>query len=221
MMSSERARRLRAWHREVDRELRQGLPRRMLYLGLDLLIPEQVFIPSTDAFHPLVLEEVRPADRVLDMGTGCGVDAILAAQRSPRVIGVDINPRAIAAAQANARRNGVAERTRFLLSDVFSAVPEVFDLIVFHPPFRWFRAHDVLEQSTTDEGYRALCRFMREVRVHLAPHGRILLRFGSSGDIDYLNRLIDASGLRKAVLAADEVRSEDFSVTYYVFRLTP
>jgi release factor glutamine methyltransferase len=220
MMTADRARRLRQWHRDADRELRQGLPRRMLYLGLDLLIPEQVFTPSTDAFHPLVRDQVRQSDQVLDMGTGCGIDAILAAQRGATVLGVDINPRAVAAAQANAVRNRVTDHVRFHVSDVFDAVPEAFDLILFHPPFRWFRARDLLELSTTDENYGALTRFMNELRQHLRPNGRVLIRFASSGDIDYLRQLIDQTGLSSEVLACDEVAVDHLTFTYYVFRLT-
>jgi release factor glutamine methyltransferase len=222
MMSPERARRLRRWHVQSDKELREGLPRRMFYLGLELLIPKDVFAPGARGhFHPAVRDEVKPTDRVLDMGTGSGIVAILAAARSSDVVAVDINPKAVAAARANAVLNGVADRITFEVSDVFAAVEGDFDLIVFDPPFRWFKARDLLELSHTDENYQALTGFMREVSQRLRPGGRILLNFGSSGDIDYLYHLIEATGLKKEVLGTDEVIAEDMTVTYYVFRLTP
>jgi release factor glutamine methyltransferase len=221
MMSPERARRLRRWHLTSDRELRAGLPRRMFYLGLELLIPKDVFSPGGHGnFHPTVRDEVKPSDRVLDMGTGSGIVAILAAARSADVVAVDINPKAVEAARANAALNGVADRITFAVSDVFDAVEGDFDLIVFDPPFRWFKARDLLELSHTDENYRALTRFMREARQRLRPGGRILLNFGTSGDIDYLYHLIEEAGLNKDVLATDELATEDLTVTYYVFRLT-
>ena len=221
MMSADRARRLRRWHLEGHRELREGLPRRMLYLGLELVIPEDVFWPGTwGQFFPLVRAEVKPSDRVLDMGTGSGIIAILAAQRSSEVVAVDINPKAVDAARANAVANGVADRISFGVSDVFDSVEGAFDLIVFDPPFRWFKARDLLELSTADESYQALTRFMREVRDRLRPGGRILLNFGSSGDIDYLNHLIDEGGFKKATLYSSNLETKDLTVTYYVFRLT-
>jgi release factor glutamine methyltransferase len=221
MMPAERAERLRRWHIESDQELREGLPRRMLYLDLELLIPEQVFTPSTaGSFHALLRDEVQPGDRVLDMGTGSGISAILASRHSTNVLAVDINPKAVAAARANAIRNGVGERIKFKESDIFDAVPGRFDLITFNPPYRWFKAHDLLEMSTADEDYRALTKFMQEVGSHLRPRGRILLNFATSGDIDYLYRLIDEAHFKKQVLAIDEVVTEDLTVTYYVFRLT-
>ena len=222
LMSPERARRLRRWHLETDRELRNGLPRRMLYLGLDLRIPQGVFSPSGGgSFYPLIRAEARPSDRVLDMGTGCGIGAILAAAQSCEVVGVDVNPIAVEAAAANASRNGVADRITFRQSDVFDAVDGLFDLILFDPPYRWYKARDLLELSTADENYGALTRFFGQLRDHLAPGGRAMLQFATSGDIDYLYALIDAAGLQKEVLASEDLGREDLTVTYFVFRLTP
>ena len=220
-MPSERARRLRKWHDDAYREMHDSLPRRIFHLGLELRVPEDVFPPAGDgSFHRLIRDEVRPSDRVLDMGTGSGIGALLAASRSSDVVAVDINPKAVAAAAANAVRNGVADRIRFLESDVFAAVDGRFDVILFDPPFRWFKARDLLELGTADENYRALTTFMTNAVSYLRPGGRILLHFGTSGDIDYLYQLIDAAAFKKEVLATEELTRERLSVTYYVFRLT-
>ncbi|TMC30844.1 MAG: methyltransferase [Chloroflexi bacterium] len=222
MMSPQRVRRLRKWHDEAYREMQESLPLRIFHMGLELRVPEDVFPPAGDgSFHRLIRDEVRPSDRVLDMGTGSGIGALLAASQSSEVVAVDINPRAVEAAAANAVRNGVAERITFLESDVFAAVDGTFDLLLFDPPFRWFKARDLLELGTADENYRALTTFMTRARQYLRPGGRILLHFGTSGDIDYLYQLIDAAGLKKEVLATEQLTRDDLAVTYYVFRLTP
>ena len=80
---------------------------------------------------------MHAGDTVLDMGTGSGVNAILAAKRGARVVAVDINPHVLEAARDNARRNNVAGLVEVRYSDVFSAVEEQFDLIIFDPPYRW------------------------------------------------------------------------------------
>ena len=153
MMSAKRAQRLRRWHVEADRDLREGLPRRMLFLGLDIRIPLEVFAPSgSGRFHELVRDEVKPPDRVLDMGAGCGINALLAALTSSEVIAVDINPKAVEATAENAVRNGLADRIQVAVSDVFDGVDGRFDVIAFNPPFRWFKARDLFELSTADEG---------------------------------------------------------------------
>lgn len=220
-MSAGRQAWLRAWHEGAAAELRALGHHRTTYLGLDLVVPEHVFPPSpvSDLLGRCVRGEARASDRVLDMGTGCGSNAILAARTAQDVTGVDVNPHAVAAATANAARNGVAGRTRFVEGDLFAPVDGRFDLIVFDPPFRWFAPRDLLEVAITDDGYRTLTRFMTEVPDRLADGGRVLLFFGSSGDIDYLHELIDRSGLAVTALASRDLTKDDLDVTYHTFRL--
>ena len=222
MMSDEHAATLRRWHEAAALELHGHGTREVSYLGLTLVIPEQVFplTAMSDLLGRAVLGEVRDGDRVLDMGTGSGVNAILAASRSHDVVGVDINPHAVAAAIRNAERNHVSGRTRFLESDVFAQVDGTFDLIVFDPPFRWFRPRDLLEMGFADENYRTLTRFMAEVRDRLNPGGRLLLFFGTSGDMTYLRRLIDRSGLHAEIIESHDLVKDGITVTYSTFRLT-
>ena len=222
MMSDEYAATLRRWHEAASIELHGYSAHEVRYLGLELLIPEHVFPPTpmSDLLGRSVLDEVRDDDRVLDMGTGSGVNAILAASRSHDVVGVDINPHAVAAAIRNAERNHVADRTTFFASDVFERVDGTFDLIVFDPPFRWFRPRDLLEMSFSDENYRTLTRFMSEVRDRLNPGGRLLLFFGTSGDMNYLRHLIDRSGLAAGSIASRDLIKDGITVTYCTFRVT-
>jgi SAM-dependent methyltransferase len=77
----------------------------------------------------------RPSRNTLDLGTGCGYLAFLAARHSQRVAAVDRNPRAVAIARFNARLNGL-ENVDCLEGDFFEPVAgEKFDLIVSNPPF--------------------------------------------------------------------------------------
>lgn len=193
----------------------------MRYLGLELEIPEQVFPPSSpsDLLGPAVLVETRSDDRVLDMGTGSGNNALLAARTSTDVIGVDVNPHAVAAAVRNAERNGVGDRTTFVHGDLFEAVTGRFDLIIFDPPFRWFRPTNLLERAFTDENYRSLTRFMAKVGDHLTEARRVLLFFGTSGDLTYLHHLIDQAGLDREIVASQRLDNNDITVDYVTYRL--
>lgn len=77
----------------------------------------------------------RPVDSALDLGTGCGVQALLAARFSTRVVATDVNERALAIAAINARLNGVSN-VEFRLGDLFEPVgDERFDVIITNPPF--------------------------------------------------------------------------------------
>lgn len=76
----------------------------------------------------------RRRGRTLDLGTGCGVQALLATRHSDRVVAVDANPRALAFTTFNAALNGVELETG--LGDWYDPVAgEVFDLIVCNPPY--------------------------------------------------------------------------------------
>lgn len=214
--------RLKVWHEATYEELRKSGVRHVSYLGLDLVVPPGVFPPTpmSDLLGSVVLDQVRPSDRVLDMGTGSGVNAILAASCAHDVTGVDINPDAVAAAVDNAARNGVASRTRFLVSDLFDAVDRPVDLVIYDPPFRWFTPRDVTEMSIADEGYASLTRFMGEVPQRLNPGGRVLVFFGTSGDMAYVLALMDASPFVRTTVAERALTKEGLTVTYRTFLLT-
>lgn len=71
-----------------------------------------------------------------------------------------------------------------------------------------------------DENYRALTRFMTEASAYLNPGGRILLFFGTSGDIGYLERLIESNGFTRETVATRELAKDGSTVTYCTLRLT-
>jgi len=69
----------------------------------------------------LQLAEVTPDDVVYDLGSGDGRIPISAARDyGARGVGVDIDPERIAEANANARREGVADRVTFILGDALA-----------------------------------------------------------------------------------------------------
>ena len=77
----------------------------------------------------------RRVESVLDLGTGAGIQALLAARHATRVLGTDLNRRALNFALMNARLNGV-ENVDFREGRFFEPVaPDRFDLVVSNPPF--------------------------------------------------------------------------------------
>ena len=76
-----------------------------------------------------------PVARTLDLGTGCGIQALLAAKHSERVVATDVNARALAFARFNAALNGI-DVVEFRQGDLFEPVgDERFGLIVANPPY--------------------------------------------------------------------------------------
>ncbi|PVU84032.1 SAM-dependent methyltransferase [Cellulomonas sp. WB94] len=81
-----------------------------------------------------------PRRRVLDLGTGCGIQALHASRHAARVVGTDISHRALAFARFNAELAGLAPgrfelRAGSMLEPVTGAGEELFDLVVSNPPF--------------------------------------------------------------------------------------
>lgn len=222
-VSPEEAARMQAWHDEHYEYLKKVSEEGEVfeYLGLTLVVPPhvQVIESTSDLLGKQVLDEVEPGERVLDMGTGSGVNAILAAGRGAEVVAVDVNPHAVEAARANAERNGVPDRVTVAQSDLFSEVDGRFDLVIFDPPFRWMKPRDWAEASITDEDYRTLTAFFANVRDHLAENGRILVFFGTTADIGYLEQLVETNGLASRVVARRRLEKDGHPVEYRTYRI--
>jgi len=190
-------------------------------LGRKFIVPKEVHPPQPiTILQRAILREVMKTDRVLDMGTGSGVNAILAASKSSDVIAVDVNSFAVKCAKSNAKLNKVSSRVKVLESDLFENVSGKFDLIIFDPPFRWFKPRDLRERGTVDENFRSLRKFFKEVRKYLAPSGRILICYGMTGDLNYFQYLLKKSKFKAKVLNEKKLIRNGRKWMYYSYRLT-
>ncbi|RFA09881.1 SAM-dependent methyltransferase [Subtercola boreus] len=77
----------------------------------------------------------KPIESALDLGTGCGIQALHASRHARRVVATDISERALWLAELNAELNAV-DNIEFRLGSLFEPVlDERFDQIVSNPPF--------------------------------------------------------------------------------------
>ncbi|WP_308188322.1 methyltransferase [Nocardioides sp. R-C-SC26] len=89
---------------------------------------------ASSSLAQLTLRE--PVGTALDLGTGCGVQALHLARHSGRVVATDVNARALALARFNAALNDVTHRVEVRDGSFFEPVAgERFDLIATNPPF--------------------------------------------------------------------------------------
>ena len=113
------------------------------FFGFPLRVTPAVLIPRPETEH-LVEAVLAEVDRsatlsIVDIGTGSGAIAIALADRLPsaHIIATDISPAALELAAENAVRNRVADRIRFVESDLLEAIASdaPVDLIVSNPPY--------------------------------------------------------------------------------------
>lgn len=89
--------------------------------------------PTTISLSHLTVR--RQVPRALEIGTGCGALALLAARHAGHVVATDTNPRALNLASFNSAINGVTN-VEWRLGSLFDAVEgERFDLIFCNPPY--------------------------------------------------------------------------------------
>ncbi|MDJ0335597.1 methyltransferase [Salinibacterium sp. G-O1] len=105
-------------------------------LALGTAIPENHVLGVGGASTTLSgLMISRPVDRALDLGTGCGIQALHAARHATQVIATDISARALELAAFNAELNGITN-IELRLGSLFDPVRgEKFGHVVSNPPF--------------------------------------------------------------------------------------
>jgi len=220
MMSEEEAIKRLAWQERVYQEhLKDKKSVSMDIQGRRIEVPPDVFasVPwEINLLAKTVLKEVKESDKVLDMGTGSGIQAILAASKSSRVTAVDMNPSAVKCAKRNVELNRLSSRVRVKESDLFENVKGRYDLIIFDPPFRWSKPRDMWERSCADEGYSTMKGFFEQVGDHLSEGGRIIIHFGTSGDLAYLKHLIRKNGFKREQM----LKSSRKGWTYFTYKVT-
>ena len=118
-------------HLWVVSDLTPGLDGSSSRVGADHVLG---ISPASTSLAQLTMRE--EVDRSLDLGTGCGVQALHLARHSGRVIATDVNQRALWVAPFNAALNEVAGDVEVREGSFFEPVAgERFDLIATNPPF--------------------------------------------------------------------------------------
>lgn len=169
------------------------------FWGLDLTVSPAVLIPRPES--ELIVEEAvpligsAPGVRLADVGTGSGCLAIALAHERPNasITATDISADAVAVAEANARRHGVADRVRFVCTSFLDGVDGPFDLVVANPPYvkdgdlpalsrqvAGYEPHVALFGGT--DGLGAVTRVLDAAAARLVPDGWLVMEFGLGQD---------------------------------------
>jgi release factor glutamine methyltransferase len=183
-------------------------PKKLFVKGYVFLVDEKVYEPAEDTFLLAENFKVEEKEVVLDVGTGCGIVAVLSAKKAKKVVATDINPHAIKCAERNAKMNGVEEKMEFRLGDLFQPIrpDETFSLILFNAPYlpsKPYEARSWIGRAWAGgpSGRRVIDRFIRDAPEFLTIDGRILLVQSSLSDINKTLERFDEAGLKARVVA--------------------
>jgi len=185
--------------------------------GVSLVVLPDVFHPGLFFSSELMAEalgrEVLDGKLVLEVGTGTGLLALLAARRAQRTVGTDINPEAVRALKINALLNHLEDKVEARQGDLFASVTgERFDMIIFNPPYFAGEAKDLWEYSWRDVN-QVRARFVAEAAQFLRPGGRLLV---SDSDIavDRLDQSFVAAGFQVTPLRSRTVISGEMLTVF-------
>lgn len=137
----------------------------------------EIYEPQEDSY--LLKKCVTPAvrGRVLDLGTGSGIQALAAAENSKvrEVVAVDINPEAVKRLQQKHAR-----KLHALQSDLFENVEGQFNVIIFNPPYLP-QDKGITEPALYGgkKGWEIAERFFQNAAKYLLPDGKILFLFST------------------------------------------
>ncbi|MCD0416633.1 50S ribosomal protein L3 N(5)-glutamine methyltransferase [Rubrivivax sp. JA1024] len=163
--------------------------------GVPFSVDERVIVPRSLIAEPLadgaidawLSDQTR---RVLDLCTGNGSLAVLAAMAWPEVEvdASDLSADALAVAAINVARHGLQSRIRLRQGDGLAAADGVYDLVLCNPPYvnaeamaalpAEYRAEPELALAGGADGMDFVRLLLAELPRHLSPHGVLVLEIG-------------------------------------------
>jgi release factor glutamine methyltransferase len=186
------------------------------FWSLELEVTPATLIPrpETELLVELALERLPPAGRVVDLGTGSGAIALAIAHERPqaRVMATDASLDALAVAQRNAVRLGLA-RVSFMHGDWFGPLSgERFDMVVSNPPYIEaddphlaqgdLRFEPASALASGSDGLDDIRRIVEGARAHLEPGGWLMMEHGwSQGDA--VRAVLSTAGYHHVFTAQD------------------
>lgn len=149
---------------------------------------------SIDSVVLAGLSSPQGSDKVLDLGTGCGIIPLILSHRSPalKLIGVELQPSLAAIAIENVRRNGMLDKISILSQDIkkltVKALGGVVDYIISNPPYRPIHSGRI-----NPDPQKAVARHELAMNLsQLMTVSRSLLRVGGRFSLIYpVERLVD------------------------------
>jgi len=180
----------------VERRISERVPvayllREAWLAGQSFYVDERVIVPRSHIAQLLSQLRRRAPRRVLDLCTGSGCLAILAARAFPaaQVDAVDLSPPALAVARKNVARHRLGRRVHLRRSDLFQALANArYDLILTNPPYvsatamgelpAEYRHEPRLALAGGTDGLDLVARILAQAPEYLAAGGLLVCEVG-------------------------------------------
>lgn len=149
-------------------------PHDQLLLAGDVDRPEAADLVSAFTGPTLTLARLiprTPSRRMLDVGTGSGILALLGAAHCEHVTATDLNRRALMFARFNAELNGISNLELLEGSWFEPVVGRCFDLVVCNPPYLVSPDQEFIYRDSGLAGTTLLEQLIRQASEHLTPGG--------------------------------------------------
>ena len=151
--------------------------------GLKVAQPGDGYRFSLDPLLLCDFSGVRAGERVIDLGTGCGVIPLILARQNGagEIVAVELQKEMAELAQSNAGMNGLAERINVIEADLLTLRSRFsvssFDLVVSNPPYRRPGTGKISPRAGRDlarhESTAGLADFLAAAKYLVRPSGRI------------------------------------------------
>ena len=178
------------------------------YAGCVFRVPDDVQPPKAGSRFFARHLNARAGDRVLEIGAGLGLAAVLAARAGAHVVATDVVEAAVEAVRANAALNGVVVDAR--LGDCYAPVSgERFDVVCSNPPQMPTPPGRERDDATAAadnggiDGWEMLDRIIAGAPAHLGPGGRLVFSIFAFLGRKTAFAKVETAGLVPAVIASE------------------
>jgi HemK-related putative methylase len=151
-----------------------------------------IYQPAEDSYLLQKYVQKHAFGRVLDLGTGSGIQALTAAKNKSvrEVVAVDINDAAVEKLKKEVSEKRI-RKISAMKSDLFSDVKDKFDTVIFNPPYLpQDKGIKELALYGGKHGWETSEKFFNEVSKHLVPNGKILFLFSSLTNKEKIEEII-------------------------------
>src|SRR3989344_7289212 len=178
----------------------------------------EIYQPAEDSY--LLQKFVRrfATGRVLDMGTGSGIQAMTAigVPSVREVVAVDINPKAVESLNQEIEKRKL-RKIKAVQGDLFENLESYFNLVIFNPPY--LPQDKGIEDAALyggKKGWEISEKFFKDVSNYLFPEGKVLFLFSSLTNKQKIEQILEHNLLQWEELGEEKIAFE----TLYVYKIT-